>query len=480
MYQVFSHPPGQPRKILGYFPGHTPGQAIAVATVALSMPAHAPHIKAWIVLTRHLEHQKAYISIKPTQGGNEGAISNKAHNVYVDCRQFLGKNGHNALYERMTIDGMIPNKNSGHVMGKGSGSGYVGYKQFGSEQQAISYLLNLAFILPLYDQDGALISTFHPCPQDEPNSLPANSVAIVLPSPVIVPAPRVARNDRAPQLLEVPPATTPPTLIGPDDNPGNLVRALVDWIQSDPYKAPDQRIIVQGWDQRIKTYAYAIKGNPNAWPAVYNDTAPLIYGLKTIVNANNWNGIHGPHDLNQADNLALLNLADKVRVWGGVNRPKDFMDAWNVIKSAVLNTRNNKAPMNSGWTKIASFASDGLPNAQTIWDSRVSTSVIWRFDKILHSNLLTPQSILGHYKLGLVKGRSNPTGPRGRHYQFLGGWPWGNGKWICHLDGGKLVRDMVATLNNHALNYPRMPLPNGGSGDWDVFGVGLVLFMDGY
>jgi len=213
---------------------------------------------------------------------------------------------------------------------------------------------------------------------------------------------------------------------------------------------------------------------------VYEDTGPLIKEFQSIVKAYNWNKVDGPDSLSPSDSRALLDLSNRVRVWGGVRKPKSSQDAWKVIKSAVLDSRNDRAPMNSGWTKIASFATDGRVNAQTIWDSRVSTSVIWRLDRILHINGLNLSSILGRYALGLVAGRANQPGTaRARRY-VLGGWPNGYSKWECHLDGGKLVRDIVTTLNTPALGYPQMPQPTGGSAPWDVFGVGLVLFMDGY
>lgn len=137
MYQVFSHPPGQPRSVLGYFPGNTPGEAIAAATVALNLPPNAPAIGAWLVLTRHLVQQQAFISIKPQPAGhNEGAISHNAGTVFVDCREFLGQQEHNELHRRMNIDGMIQNDNDGHVMGAGGGVGFVGYRDFENKQQA--------------------------------------------------------------------------------------------------------------------------------------------------------------------------------------------------------------------------------------------------------------------------------------------------------------------------------------------------------
>lgn len=153
-YQVFRRIPGQAREILGNFPGNTPGQAIAAATVDLQLGPNEPHIQSWCILTRHLRILKVYISIKPKkQGHNEGAISHDADLWYVDCRQFFGQQGESQLYERMLYggtpaDGMLAmqlNTKGGHVMGAGAGQGYVGYQQFPNQEQAIDFLRYLAF-----------------------------------------------------------------------------------------------------------------------------------------------------------------------------------------------------------------------------------------------------------------------------------------------------------------------------------------------
>lgn len=292
--------------------------------------------------------------------------------------------------------------------------------------------------------------------------------------------PRLVRSGVPPPPVVGPPQVTPPHFSNRNPTSQDIVRALVAWIQSDPYQPPMGRPVVQGWDQRITTYAYATRWNPPAWHLVNAATTRLINGLSAIVAAYKWKQVNTWTDLATADYNTLLALADQVRKWGGVRRPRGHLDAWKVIKSAVLNARHNDAPMNSGWTKLASFATQGLRNAQTIWDSRVSTSLIWRMDRLLHANGLTPAAILSAYDLGLVAGRTNAPGkPRARTY-LLAGWPNGYGKWSSHLAGSELVRDIVTILNAPNPGYSPMPHPGGGTGPWDVFGVGLVLFMDGY
>lgn len=235
-----------------------------------------------------------------------------------------------------------------------------------------------------------------------------------------------------------------------------------------------------GWDNRMKAYAYAKRGHPPAWPLVHFETAPFIEGLDSIVRAYDWNAIQSLDQIAKADYIRLQDLAKQVCSWGGVPQRRGYSAVWKVIKSAVLNSWHFDAPINSGWTKVASLATARLPNAQTIWDSRVSTSLVWRLDSILRGRHLQPSAILATYCLGLVRGRSNGPGKaRARHYHSRD-WPNGYRKWPCHFGGSQLVRDIVDLLNDPSNAYPRMPLPDGGIGQWDVFGVGLVLFMDGY
>jgi len=102
--------------------------------------------------------------------------------------------------------------------------------------------------------------------------------------------------------------------------------------------------------------------------------------------------------------------------------------------------------------------------------------VIWRIDRILNQNELLPDIFPCLAALQVVRGRrQSGTRPRDLCHH----WPSGC-TWPAHFAGGAIIRKIVDVLNNPANNYPRMPQPNGQAGNWDVFGVGLVLFMDGY
>lgn len=265
-------------------------------------------------------------------------------------------------------------------------------------------------------------------------------------------------------------------MLGPID----FAAALVRWIQNDPFYPPMGRHVVRGWDERIKTYAYATRANPLAWPAVYADVTPFTSGLSAIVGRYHWPMVGSAAAITKPDLADLHNLAEQICHWGGVPQRRGYASTWAVIKSAILGAPHHGAPINSGWTKVASFATDGHHNSQTIWDSRVSTSLVWRLDQLLNHWGLTTINLLAHYNIGRVPGRAyRPGDPRYRHYHFV--WPNGYMRWDCHFAGSRLVRDMVKVLNNPINGYPPMPSPiiGGAASPWNVLGVGLVLFMDG-
>lgn len=259
---------------------------------------------------------------------------------------------------------------------------------------------------------------------------------------------------------------------------------MVAWIQASPFQRMQRmrRVvnavagapIVQGWDQRIMQYVYA--RNRTAIPN-FVDAFAFRAGMAAALA-----GILPQRVLPNVPaapiRTALGDWAEQICTWGGVPQ-RSYNPAWTVVNSALSGVRGGGAPMNSGWTKVASFATDGLLNAQTIWDSRVSTSLIWRIDAILAANGLPQNLVTDNFDLGLI--RSRGAGLRPQRIAALNfRWPNGYGSWDFHFGGSAVVREIVAILNAAANGYPRMPLPYGGLGDWDVFGVGLVLFMDGY
>jgi hypothetical protein len=284
-----------------------------------------------------------------------------------------------------------------------------------------------------------------------------------------------------------PPPPMPPPQLPANPNCQDLLEALVKWIHHDPYPriyphAPNEipNCVpvppVTGWDKRIRYYAYAKWRHATTFEHVYYFLNPIILSLHHLCVPIHWHGVHnrGSMPAGVADELEMHAMT--IHMWGGLGI-SHRADTWAVAKSAILGAQYHGAPMSSGWTKYASLITDGLPNSQTIWDSRVSTSVIWRIDQILHANALNRddfQPCLANLRIVNGRGGTRPR-PLNAH------WLAGACDWPAHFAGSAIVREMVKILNDPANGYPRMPQPNGlPAKDWDVFGVGLVLFMDGY
>jgi hypothetical protein len=278
----------------------------------------------------------------------------------------------------------------------------------------------------------------------------------------------------------------------------DILKRVVRWIHEDPFQrrrrysgqisgilgAP----VVRGWENRVKEYAYAKQSGPH-FAEVYRDVLPIIKELDSIRSAHAWIGTMAEPPTAVVSSIARI--AERICLWGGVAQ-EDYRDAWKVLRDAI-SAQDHGARMNSGWTKVAAFATDGMPgNEQTIWDSRVATSIIWRIDQILAGatgigiiSKSSAQDIVDGFGLGTVASLNVGTRPRTLTFR----WPNGYGKWNYHFSGSCLVREMVAILNDPENAYPRMPKPTFDANwnhtgqqnaDWTVFGAGLVLFMDGW
>jgi hypothetical protein len=278
-------------------------------------------------------------------------------------------------------------------------------------------------------------------------------------------------------------------------NQQQLIELLVRWIQDDPYPrlAPSgvfhtspastpQNQQVVGWDQRFNRYAYA-KSKVLSGGHLTHFFPPLGNRFQALTGNLAWSVINDRNQIAPQIIDELEWLSETTCIWGGVAKPTGYLDTWSVLKSAFLGRQLNSAPMDSGWTKVASFATAHSPKiAQTIWDSRVSTSVIWRSDQILPVNCVPPgvfQELFLIPSAGPLGTRPRPLTGRWRT-RTSGGPRAASEHWVAHFAGSAVVRGMVTVLNDPANNYPQMPLLGGGVGAWDVFGVGLVLFMDGY
>lgn len=249
----------------------------------------------------------------------------------------------------------------------------------------------------------------------------------------------------------------------------DLVKLLVNWINREPfqprYRGGPYGGSVTGWNDRLQSYFWP---NPNSgYQVTAANLAPMLQTAADLV------GRVGEWDAN--DQAASINFANKVFEWGGVpQRAFTWQDVKAVFETARTRKNEHGARMNSGWTKVAAFATASLfhPEPLVIWDSRVAHSLISRIEAILIKNGINAiPAYLAN--IGVVSGRG---GTRNNATYTLD-WPNGYGRWDTVFAGSELVAEICNELNARktlCLSPDGQPIP------WDVRSVEMVLFMDGY
>lgn len=264
------------------------------------------------------------------------------------------------------------------------------------------------------------------------------------------------------------------------------LHALVEWVQREAFQPRGRGgsavgAPVVGWDQRLLSYFWpkpdvGYADERDRFAAFQALAAPLADALEQ---RGGWDS---------AESLAAVRFADSVFEWGGVRQrltPATPTRVLEVMYNALgERLRYPTALMNSGWTKVAAFGTahlEGRPGRtpQVIWDSRVSTAVTWRLDRLLTGAGIRelPAQLRG---IGSVQGRG---GSRPRPLELA--WGNGYGSWECQFEASRLVARMRDILNagtrlGTGELHPRMPLPDGQAQPWTVRGTEMVLFMDGY
>lgn len=231
----------------------------------------------------------------------------------------------------------------------------------------------------------------------------------------------------------------------------SLVSALVDWIDRDPYQTYRRRVPVPpkifGWTSRLACYS---------WPAPGGFLA-RVPALQVV----------GPWNPTQQASSVIF--ANQVFTWGKVNQksPVTPQKVRHIFDSVRLGAAVANAPMNSGWTKVAAFASFGWAGVQeqVIWDSRVAHSLIRRLDCIL---VASGVNAIPNCLADIGTGRARGGTRIGAVYHLP--WPDRYGSWVTQFAGSTLVRLMRDDLNNRKI----------GGRVWTLREVEMVLFMDGY
>ncbi|AHB08199.2 hypothetical protein U875_00825 [Pandoraea pnomenusa 3kgm] len=256
------------------------------------------------------------------------------------------------------------------------------------------------------------------------------------------------------------------------DFPNKIIEQLVTDIDTDEfipmYRNRQYGAPVTGWRARLNAYF---------WPhpaTGYAETsaalAPMLDTARQLADSiGNWT---------ENQRTLAVEFAESVFLWGGVSqrKPYDWQHVEAVFASAIEGRTRNGARMNSGWTKVAAFATAHLEpeRALVIWDSRVAHSLIRRIDRILlnqdHREVPTQFD-----DIGWVPGRG---GSRTQRYPYaLTGWRNVYGKWSGVYAGSALVRAIRDELNNRER---RSAADNAGWQPWTLREVEMVLFMDGY
>jgi hypothetical protein len=234
-----------------------------------------------------------------------------------------------------------------------------------------------------------------------------------------------------------------------------------------------------GWHERLKNYE---------WPhgVGFVEASRRVAAITTLFRELSFKLRNGK-GLSSQEGLELQKAALAVFKWGGVTRGASKQNpsvevVSSVVRSALKWQRENAAPMDSGWTKVAAFSTDWLEELggtpQVIYDSRVANAMIRNVETLYSQEevewLRILQPIL-HRHLRRIQGRG---GTRNQPYTM--NWKSGFGRWDAQYFVSSLVRMMRDVLNENKNRYDSMPMPDGSCRNWTTRGVEMVLFMDGY
>ena len=218
---------------------------------------------------------------------------------------------------------------------------------------------------------------------------------------------------------------------------------------------------VQGWQARLQVYF---------WPDPSTDYAVTSRLIKP------W--FHRAGELSnvllergawtEAQRAEGTALAWTMLEWGRVTRQGEFCPPTveRVFRKALGLPVPGHVPMNGGWTKVAALATAFLEDGPTgephvIWDSRVSTSLAHRLERLmLAAGLSQPKSMFPNIRP--VMGRGG-TRPRTRRLK----WAHAYQRWSSQIRGSELVREVRDELNRRGIP---MPLPSKGARTWTVRG----------
>lgn len=224
------------------------------------------------------------------------------------------------------------------------------------------------------------------------------------------------------------------------------------------------------WDERLRNYVW--KGR--TFVETQRELADIMWQGSVLSRF-----IERDIEWTKQDQARAVAWATTIFTWGGT-RQKSLV-TWQKVRATLANAVFNRimygsAPMNSGYTKVASFGTtyleeraSGIP--QVINDSRVATSLTCRLESIFKEK---KWGLAGLFPgLGKVEAARGGTRPRSLTLD----WPDAYQKWSGQFAATAVVLAIRDILNEDG--FPNMPF---GEHDecWTARGVEAVLFMDGY
>lgn len=274
----------------------------------------------------------------------------------------------------------------------------------------------------------------------------------------------------------------PPEIPVKDASDEDFAKALVAWIDEDPFTPMYQRVAVadsvSSWHDRLESFFWPKPRN--GLMQVSHSADALMYRAQILAR-----GIEDGVEWSVEDKKLAEKTTEEIFLQAGTpQKGVTWKNVHAVMKAALNKDANSKAKMNSGWSLLASFATHWLNNEpdrtpMICWNSRVSTSILSRLDFLLVE--AGYESLEDRFPdLGIIPGWGG-TRPREMSLQ----WPDGYRSWKTEIAASEFVNLMVKCLNNEknpdgSQKYAQMPIPTGGRAPWSMQGVQLVLFSDGY
>jgi len=173
-------------------------------------------------------------------------------------------------------------------------------------------------------------------------------------------------------------------------------------------------------------------------------------------------------------------IANDILKWGGMKTRFKNDQKDQTLLDSIINSANNWSnshqgiPMNSSYTKVASFF--GYKKHNTIWDSRVSTAICYRFATIFQNNNISLAKVKKMFPdLGYVLGVSKRVQSRMNLVKKY--FPDVYQKWSGHIAGSQLIKEISDRLVSRGFSHSTFAHdlnPNA----WTPWKVNMVFFVD--